>query len=79
MKKNCENCKFLRYEYGDSSDGWETGGFLCVRKDFIDKEETEMLALMDERSYRERGKVCHRPKSLVEGTSQIHVSSAVRL
>jgi hypothetical protein len=57
-KRNCNNCRFLKWESGDVND---SEGFVCVGRGGYktEKEESKHLNNLSRPEYRERAKVCH--------------------
>lgn len=60
-KKNCQNCEYLKWDEGEGS-GDDPYGWLCTREDFKGKKEFDMIQKMERESYRERIKVCFKPR-----------------
>lgn len=55
-KKNCLNCKYLEWGFGDVGD---PEGWMCNKRDYrTDKQEMDHLEKLDRKSYREQAKKC---------------------
>ena len=67
-KRNCVNCRFLKWETGDVNDpeGWVCTGYGDYRSP---KAESDHLARLESKDYREKAKVCHEPPSNMECAS----------
>jgi hypothetical protein len=59
VKKNCLTCVHLEYAHGDAGD---SEGFVCNRKHFNEREESDMLEKMGNINYRLKSKVCYVPE-----------------
>lgn len=64
MKRNCTNCKYLEWGFGDTNDpeGWE-----CLKRDYYKrgnyrKNERKHHAQLDSFFYREQSKKCYEKK-----------------
>lgn len=65
MKNNCNNCKHLKWEFGDVSD---PEGFVCLKREYGKhsgndwKDEKIHLAKLECEHYREKSKKCFEAK-----------------
>ena len=60
--RNCENCYFLEWGYGDVND---PEGFMCNKREYkTERDESKHLAQLDSEKYRKKSKVCFEHKEL---------------